>query len=198
MWEITLIGEVQDYSRFIVFEKMLKSNYDNAVIVAISLTGNAAVISIAVKTKKLIYSIKRLILELMLKIAKEEYFVENLQIDAEDKDIQYFIVFTAVLSNLEDEIDFAMIKFKFSKVIHIRPFVRFRLSKLYVLWEKFAIYFNYHASNGIGENLYLDFLKFLANNSRNGKDIVYLENNNDRMFLKDKRKNIKRCYYGST
>ena len=190
MWEITLIGEVQDYSRFVIFEKMLKANYNNAVIVAISLTNNKAIISIAVNSKKLIYGIKRLVLELVLKISKEEYFVETLQIDTEDKDMQYFIILTAVLSNLEDEIDFAMMKIKFSKVIHIRSLVRFRLSKLYFLWEKFAIYFNYHASIGIGDDLYLDFLKFLASNSRNGKDIIYLEDNKDSMFLKDKRKNI--------
>ena len=57
MWEITLIGEVQDYSHFHIFENMIKSNYGNNVIVAISLNCSGSKLSIAVKTKKLIYSI---------------------------------------------------------------------------------------------------------------------------------------------
>ena len=176
MWEITVVGEVRDYSRFLLFENMLKSNYDNDVIVAISLTKSSAKLSIAVKVKKLIHTIKRLVIELILKICKEEYFVENLQINTDDKDMQYFVILTAVMSNLEDEIDYAMVKFKFAKMVYIRSLLRFRLSRLYFLWEKFSVYFNYNMSSGICQEIYLNFLKFLASNSRNGKDIIYLEN----------------------
>ena len=190
MWEITVVGEVRDYSRFLLFENMLKSNYDNDVIVAISLTKSSAKLSIAVKVKKLIHTIKRLVIELILKICKEEYFVENLQIDTDDKDMQYFIILTAVMSNLEDEIDYAMVKFKFAKMVYIRSLLRFRLSRLYFLWEKFAVYFNYNMSRGIGQEIYLNFLKFLASNSRNGKDIIYLEDIDNHMILKDKSKNV--------
>lgn len=190
MWEITIVGQINDYSRFLLFEKSLKSNYDNSVIVAISLTNETVKLSIAVKTKRLIHTIKRLILELIIKICKEEYFVENLQIETKDLDMKYFIILTTVMSNLEDEIDYAMVKFKFSKVIHIRPLIRFRLNKLYYLWEKFAVYFNYNLSYSVSEEIYLNFLKFLANNSRNGKDIIYLEEDKGKVFLKDKRKNI--------
>lgn len=190
MWEITLIGEVQDYSHFHIFENMIKSNYGNNVIVAISLNCSGSKLSIAVKTKKLIYSIKKLVVELIIKICKEEYFIENLQINSEDHDMQYFIILTSVISNLEDEIDYAMIKFKFTKVIHIRSLVRFRLGKLYYLWEKFATYFNYNLSGIVTEKIYLNFLKFLATNSRSSKDIIYLDDNKDSMFLKDKSSKI--------
>ena len=186
MWEITLIGEVQDYSQFLIFESMIKKNYGNDVIVAISLNK----LSVAVKSKKLIHTIKRLILELVIKICKEEFFIENLQINLEDEELEYFILLTSVISNLEEEVDYAMVKFKFSKVIHIRSLVRFRLSKLYFIWEKFALYFNYNLSTVVTEEIYLNFLKFLASNSRSSKDIIYLEENEDSMFLKDKSRKV--------
>ena len=190
MWEITLVGEVQDYMHFLVFEKMLKTTYASNVFVGCCNNNHNTTVSIAVKNKKLISTIKSLIIELMIKICKEEYFIENLTINTKDKDLQYFILLTAVMANLEDEIDYARVKFKFYKVIHIRSFIRFRLAKLYYLWERFSNYFNLHFSGTINDELYLEFLRFLTSNSRNSGDIIYLDEKQDDMCLLDKNQKV--------
>ncbi len=190
MWEVTLIGKLQDYIHFHLFEKMLSSSYNKQVLVAISSNTDNVCISVAVTNKKTINSVKKLILELIIKICKEEYFVDNLRIETEDEDLRYFILLTAVISNLEDEIDYAKVKVKFSKVIHIRSLLRFRLEKLYFLWEKFAKYFNYTFKYKISDELYLEFLKFLANNSRRDGEVVYLEKEDNYICFKNKNNKI--------
>lgn len=190
MWEVTLIGQFQDYMHFQVFEKMLKSTYKKQVIIAISYNADNLFLSIAVTNKRLINSVKKLILELIIKICKEEYYINELKVSTEDEELNYFILLTAVLSNLEDEVDYARIKVKFSNVIHIRSLVRFRLDKLYLLWEKFANYFNYAFKNTISDEIYLEFLKFLANNSRRDGEVVYLEKVDDYFCLKNKDNKI--------
>ena len=190
MWEVTLIGEMKDYMHFLIFEKMLKASYKNQVIIAISGNTDKTCLSIAVTNKRLINSIKSLVLELIVKICKEEYFVKELNIITEDDELRYFVLFTAVLSNLDDEVDYAKVKVKFSKVIHIRSLLRFRLKQLYLLWEKFANYFNYTFKFSISDELYLEFLKFLANNSRKSGEIVYLDKEDNYIFIRNKSNKI--------
>ncbi len=186
MWEVTLIGESQDYVHFHIFEKMLKSTYNKQVIIAISPKVDTACLSVAVTNKRLISPVKKLLLELIIKICKEEYYIANLNILTEDDELRYFVLLTAVISNLEDEVDYAKVKVKFSKIIHIRSLLRFRLDKLYFLWEKFVNYFNYTFKYTISDELYLEFLKFLANNSRRDGDVVYLEKEDNYFCIKNK------------
>ncbi len=105
MWEVTLIGESQDYVHFHIFEKMLKSTYNKQVIIAISPKVDTACLSVAVTNKRLISPIKKLLLELIIKICKEEYYIANLNILTEDDELRYFVLLTAVISNLEDEVE---------------------------------------------------------------------------------------------
>ena len=190
MWEVTLIGERQDYMHFLIFEKMLKASYKNQVLIAISSNADISYLSIAVGNRRLINSIKSLVLELIVKICKEEFFMKELNIVTEDDELKYFVLFTAVLSNLDDEVDYAKVKVKFSKVIHIRSLLRFRLKQLYLLWEKFANYFNYTFKFSVSDEFYLEFLKFLANNSRKNGDIIYLDNEDNCIFIRNKSNKI--------
>lgn len=190
MWEVTLIGKMQDYMHFRLFEKMLEASYNKQVFVAISDSADTTCLSIAVTNKRLINTLKKLILELIIKICKEEYFVSNLNIVTEDDELRHFVLLTAIISNLEDEIDYAKVKVKFSKVIHIRSLLRFRLDKLYFLWEKFANYFNYTFKYTISDELYLEFLKFLVNNSRRDGEIVYLEKEDNYFCFKNKNNKL--------
>jgi len=186
MWEVTLIGVKQDYVHFILYEKMIKSTFGEQVVIAISDRIESSILSVAVCNKKLISSIKKTILELIIKICKEEYFLQNLNLETNDEELRYFILMGAVLSNLDDEVDYARVVVKFSKVIHIRSLVRFRLNKIYSLWNKFEKYFNSKFASGLNDVICLDFLKFFANNIRKSGDIVYLDNKNDFIIFKDK------------
>ncbi len=190
MWEITLVGNEADYMHFVYFEKMLKGTYHDQVIVAISGVEDSLKFSIAVKSPKIVGSIKKLLIELIIKISKEEYFKANLNIRTNDEELKLFVLMTAVISNLDDEIDYSMVKVKFSKILHIRSFVRFRLSKLYYLWQKYADYFNYTFQGEITDEVYLDFLKFLAESSRSGSDTIYLIERNNHVIFKDNNKKI--------
>ena len=115
MWEITLVGQEQDYEYFVLLEDKLNKCLDERPIVAI--TGHKKMFcSIAINNKKKLKLVKKYILEIIIKICKEEYFKENLDdIGFVDNFINDFILFSLINVNLSDEVDYAYVKVKFSK-----------------------------------------------------------------------------------
>jgi len=190
MWEITLVGQKEDFVYFLLLEDMLKSCLNSKPIIAIS-GNNRLFCSIAIQDKRRIKQVKKCIIETIIKICKEEYFKENLRVISDDNsDLNNFIFISLVMINLQDEIDYACVKVRFSKVLHIRSLMKFRLSKLYKVWDKFINYFNYAFENTDCEEIYLQFLKFLATSSRSENEVMYLEQNTDSMRILDKEKRL--------
>jgi len=190
MWEITLIGQKEDYVYFVLLEDMLKNCLKVNPIIAIS-NRNSLLCSIAISDRKQIKTVKKCILEIIIKICKEEYFRENLNnVLGSDQDLNNFILHSLVTINLQDEVDYARIKVKFSKIWHIRSLMRFRLNKLYAIWDRFIKYFNFTFADNITDEIYLEFLKFLATSSMSNSDIMYLEQNKDTMCILDKDKKL--------
>jgi len=86
-----------------------------------------------------------------------------------------------------------MNRFKLTKIIHIRPFVYFKLTRLLEIWKQIAEYLNYNFATNKQEILCMEFLKFLADNSQSKWDILYLEETMDEIQLLDNKKNKVRC-----
>ena len=189
MWEITLVGQEQDYEYFVLLEDKLKKSLEDKPIIAISGQKNLCC-SIAISNKNKLKLVKKYILEIIIKICKEEYFRENLEdISFIDNFINDFILFSLINVNLSDEVDYAYIKVKFSKILHIRSLAKFRLRTLYSVWDKFIAYFNSVKYNFAEEEMYLEFLKFLASSSITENEVMYLEQKNNMMIISDKNKN---------
>lgn len=189
MWEITLMGNTRDLIHFAVLEDELKAKFENPPLVAISLD-DGLVMSIAVLDKKTIRHVKNLILETIIKISKEEYFRENLKILGSDKSLNNFIIMSLTCINLRDEVDFARVRVKFTKHMYIRSLVMFKLNRFYVEWERIIKYFNFYFSGIVKNQVYLEFLKFLASNMSTRNEIIFLEEHSSSMHLLDKNRKI--------
>lgn len=189
MWEITLVGESLDYIHFALLEEELKSSLKDKVIVAISL-GKNLTCSIALKDRRHVNFVKTSILECIIKICKEEYFEANFKIKGSDKELNDFILMSLILINLQEEVDYARVRVKLTKIIHIRSLMMFRLKKLYFIWERLIGYFNISLSQKFHDEIYLEFLKLLANNTRSKTEIMYLEEYKENMCILDKNKQI--------
>ncbi|MGN0961050.1 MAG: hypothetical protein ACI4PF_02480 [Christensenellales bacterium] len=188
MWEITLIGNSVDYMYFVMLEEELKSTLKDKVIFAMTL-GNGLTCSIAIKDKRYINFVKTSVLECIIKIVKEEYFKEHLKIKRSDEELNNFILMSLVLINLQEEIDYARVRIKLTKTIHIRSLMNFKLNKFYFIWDRLIDYFN----SQLGENqdeIYLEFLKILANNTHSKTEIMYLEQIRENMCILDKDKQL--------
>lgn len=189
MWEITLIGERQDWGYFILLQDLLREKLQSPPLVAISEKSNL-LCSIALENKKQLKMVKKIILEIVIRICKEEYYKENLNIWGSDNDLNQFILISLVAIGIQDEVDFARVKINLSKTIHIRSLVRFRLARFYTLWDKLVKYFNLRFSNGIQDDIYLEFLKFLAENNTSKGEILYLVQKLDEICILDKNRNV--------
>jgi hypothetical protein len=190
MWEITLIGQKEDYVYFVLLEDMLSSILREKPIVAIS-GDNRLVCSIAIRDKSRLRQVKKCIVEIIIKICKEEYFREKLDIDTDaDEDMFNFVLLSLIMINLHDEVDYSCVKLSLSKTIHIRSLVRFKLNKLYTLWDRFIRYFNKFVSIGRGDEIYLQILKFIANCSGSSNEIMYLEDGQHEMRILDKNQKL--------
>lgn len=191
MWEITLIGKPYDIVHFLELKNVLKSSFGKSVIVVITFEKDL-ICSIAVIEKKYIQIVKNFVYEIILKLVKLEFYEQNLTIFSEDKSLNSFLLTNIVLVDLVDEVRYAKSISKLTKVVNIRSFVYFKLNKFIQIWKRDLQYYNKNFIKYDRQNLYLDFLKFLANHSKRKTDIMYLEEGNKEMILLDKkRKKIK-------
>lgn len=184
MWEITLLGKISDFVFFQQLKDNLKNQFDNNIVVVITYNENL-ICSIATSENKYIKQLKIAIFETIIKIAKCEYLRENLTIWGLDKTLNSFVISSLVLIDLDDEVNFAKDTTKLTKVVFIRSFVYFKLFRLLIVWKKLVVYLNLHFSDNMQEGLYLEFLKFVAENSNSKLDIMYIEQNQDETILLD-------------
>lgn len=184
MWEITIYGKMSDFMYFALLEEELKCKLKDKIVVAISISSTLAC-SVALKDKRYLSLVKNMLIECILKCVKEEYFRDNICIDAGIKEV---IIGSLVYINLQEEIDYMKSRINLPKQVYIRPLIRFRLSRLYCIWEKFAYHFNQRKS-GDGA-IFLDFLKVLASPSYRGSGVLFLEKINEEMCILDKNREI--------
>lgn len=189
MWEITLVGEKQDLGYFLLLEEMLLTRLKNKPIIAIASKENLF-FSIAVSDKRQYQVIKKCILEIAIRICKEEYFRENLNLFGSDVELNGFILMSLVLIGIQEELDYAIHRIKLTKNLHIRSLIRFRLSKLYMIWNKVIKYFQIILSAYDNEERYLQFLRFLAENSDNENEVLYLDEVKNNINIKDNSNKI--------
>ena len=76
-----------------------------------------------------------------------------------------------------------------SKVVHIRSFVNFKLSKIIKIWKQISNYLNNNFTSNSQDELCLEFLKFIADNSSAKSDILYLQENQGNLELFDIKNN---------
>ena len=185
MWEITLVGDAGDYMNFVILEDELKSTLKDNIIVAVSQDAGMTTCSIAVKNKKHINAVKGLVLECIIKCAKSRFLSENLNFN-KDNELNDFVLTSLTYINLKDEVDYARIKVKFTKIIYIHSLMMFRLRRLYALWNKLVNYLNFAVANSFGNEVYLEFLKLLASYSTSNHEVAYLEQIKNQMCIFDK------------
>ena len=117
-----------------------------------------------------------------------KYCKVYVSIFSDDKSLNSFILSSLILINLVEETNYAKRFSKLTSVLNIRSFVFFKLHKLIEVWEKEIVYYNSTFSGEYKDGLYLEFLRFIAQNSHNKIDIAYLEDNSREMLLLDKSK----------
>lgn len=187
MWEITLIGKKLDILYFQDLIERLKLRYED-MYSAITYS-KELILSIAINNDECIDEIEDMVYETILKISKGEVFDKNLKIFGSDKSFNSFMLSTLILMDLKEEIEYAKIHTKLSPKVNIRSFTYFRLHKMVKLWGKVIDYINIQFSNSFHDEMYLEFLKFLATNSSTQIDLIYLEEHKDKMYLLDKNRN---------
>jgi len=189
MWEITLLTDYYD----IFYIQELQDNLNSNKIsncVAINYDKELICCSIAISNDKDIEFSQDLIFECILKIVKSEYFKMNLNIFGNDRSFNSFMLSSLVLMDLKEEIEFAKFNALDFKKIHVRSFVYFKLHKLLDIWERVINYINIQFGNHLEESMYLEFLKFLADNTASQIDLLYLDQNTDEIVLKDSNQQV--------
>lgn len=188
MWEITLVGKPNDIGFFLELRDFLKIKLGKEVIIVISIENNL-LCSIALSNKKEISFVKKYVFETIIKIIKTEIYESRLTIFTDDKSLNAFMLSSLVMINLKDEVDYAIEFTKLSKIIHISSFVNFKLKKLIEIWLREINYYNVIFNSYPRDDLYLEILRFLAQNSIYREEVIYLEENNDKMLILDNHKN---------
>jgi len=187
MWETTLIGKSSDVAYFLELKDILKQTLNKEAIVVITFE-NDLICSIAISDESYKDFLITAIFETMIKIVKAEYYQANLKIFSDDKSVNSFLLSSLVLINLIEEVEYAKAYTKLSTTINIRSFIYFRLHKLLKVWKKEIEYYNKNFSGEYKDGLYLEFLRYLAQNSKSNLELIYLEENKKEMILLDKKK----------
>ena len=172
MWEITLIGDKYDLSNFYTIIKTIFS-HENSVFASFGF-GERNTLKIGVNDKNIINNVKNEIIKAIITINKQEYMINNIDAINNQNNVNDFVLQSIVMLGIDEEIEYARSKLKLSRVVHIRSLVRFRLSKIYALWDKLIYYINDYIC---GDNVYDKLLKFIASNVDCGSDVVFVNFN---------------------
>lgn len=184
MWEVTLCGKPADIIFFLDLKNTIKKISGNAL--CIITFEKSLICSIAVFNKNHLYKCKKAIFKTILKICKVEYLSKNLQILSADKNINSYLLGNLISIEIEDEIRYAMQISKLTKYVNIRSFVMFKLNNLIDVWQREVEYLN-NILKVDKNNSYINFLKFLALNSKNKFDILFVDKIGQTMCLFDKK-----------
>ena len=183
MWEITLIGERDDYFDLKEYCDILIDIFVKDIIVAIDYDDKVYV-SIATSRDGIIKFVENTIYEIIIKINKKNFFYNNLNKSFKEKVLLPFIISSIISIDLNDEIDFAKNSVKLTSVINIKSFVYFKLKSIVSKWSKIVKYLNYTYFNKINDELYLQFLKFISENNQTLFDVIFLQEYlNDMLFI---------------
>lgn len=177
MWEITLCGKYDDVVYLVDLEKILKDRYKSDVITAIWICDDV-IFNIATNNQKIVENIKKIILELLIKIAKTKFFKDNLHIFINDTSINTFLISSLTMIDLEEEMEEEFVQFDINNYINIHSYILFKFRDLRLHWQYLADYINYSFLNSSGDGVYLEFLKFLTNLQSPKYEALYVEKNN--------------------
>ena len=186
MWEITLVGKPSDIGYFLDLKDILKSKFNKEIIVVISFEKDL-ICSIASTNQKNTNILKHIIYETIIKVAKSEYYQNNLELFTSDKSLNSFILSSLILINLDDEINYANHYAKLGNTVYVKSFVNFKLNNMVKMWRREIDYYNVIFGGIHKEEFYLEFLRFLAHNLNEKFDIMYLEETFDNMLILDNK-----------
>ncbi|MBE5738336.1 MAG: hypothetical protein E7354_01200 [Clostridiales bacterium] len=190
MWEMTLIGEERDFLYFSQLRDTIIALKLDAYI-SIGVNGNLY-FSIASK-EDLTGRLDYYIYEAIIKIAKRDFLLENLDCVGKDSLFDDFLLTSMIYIDLPQEVDYAKYSTKLQKITHVRSFLRFRLSGLISIWQDMIRDLNLSIDRNKNGTIYLDYLKFLANTSEPTYDVIYLNKDAQEIFLVDnKSRSIKK------
>jgi hypothetical protein len=192
MWEITIIGNEEDNGYFELIKEQINLTFGKDVIVAISI-GYTCYCSIATEHDEYITDLKYLVVQTIIKISKIEFFLDNITILGNDIELNKFIIISLAHIGLEEECNYIISNIKIPNRICIRSFAKFKLARLEYVWNTTIKYLSKRLS-GIDESyLYLEFLRFLANNCESKIDVVYVVYGQDSIQLLNDKKQIITC-----
>ena len=176
MWEVTLCGKYDDIVYLVDLEKCLKDTFHSGVISAICIS-DKIILNLAIIKDEIVELVKKIIIDTILKIAKTEFFIENIKFLSDDRTLNTFIISSLVMIEIDEEIDFIFNNFHIGKYINIRSFIAFKLFDFRDKWKYLCDYINNTFKTSFEEYVYVDFLKFLTDLQVPKYDILYLENN---------------------
>ena len=183
MWEITLIDDISNLDMFIEYSTKIKKIFSEIFLdLGIYKKDNKVVLNISISKNDKIKNLERMIYDLIIKSNKKRYFEEYIHINNDDQCLKLFMIYVLISIDLFKEIDYAVKFTKLSRVVYVSSFMDFKLSSLKFGWSRIIHYINNFYCNEVKDGLYLDFLKFLADNTESQFDVIYL--NNDKEFLK--------------
>lgn len=188
MWEITLSGKYDDIVYLLEMERVLKDKY-NREIISVVWVCDDVICNLATTNNLIVDNIKEIVIETLLKIAKTKFFTENLNIFTNDSSINTFLISSLTMVDLEEEIDFTLDNMQFNNYINIQSFINFKFFQLRARWKYLIDYINYSFSKSIGDNVFLDFLKFLTDLQTSKCEALYLEKNELNIELYDSKHN---------
>lgn len=182
MWEITLIGNMEDYIYFSQLkDSIIKLKLNTYISVS---TGEKLYISIA-SYSNISKDIEDLIYETIIKINKRDFMINNLDFIGKNGSLDEFILTSIIYMDLPREIYVAKYYAKLAKTNDVRSFFRFRLHQLLDVWKMFACELNLSLNSNKKESMYLDFLRFLADVTEPKYDVIYLNKDDNKILLLD-------------
>ncbi|MBE5757416.1 MAG: hypothetical protein E7345_00585 [Clostridiales bacterium] len=187
MWEITLIGNKENYVEINDFLSILNDIFDKDIITAICY-GDNVICSIATNRDEIIKFLQDVVYELIIKISKKDFFSTALT-NINSDELKMFIVSSIISIDLAGELEFAKKTTKLGKIININSFMHFKLGGIISNWKKVADYLNFKYYCCLEDELYLHLLKFIVDNASSFFDIVYLEEDRENVVILDKDRN---------
>lgn len=186
MWEITLIGKMEDYGYFSQLkDSILKLKLNTYISVSV---GEKLYISIA-SYSDISSDIDDLIYEAIIKINKRDFMINHLDFINNNGVLDDFILSSIIYMDLPKEIRIAKYYAKLGKTNDVRSFFRFKLHQFLDIWQSITQELNLSINSSKKESIYLDFLKFLADVTEPKFDIIYLNKDSNKIQLLDINQN---------
>jgi len=182
MWELTLVGYNDSFDNFIKLQKVLEEVTDYNVMVAIS-HKDKVIISIALSEYKYIESVKKIILNFIVKECKYHYFKDKIKFLINDKKLNNIFIESLVNVNIIDDVDYARLIVSLNNIIYIESLMYFKLYKLMYFWNEFVFVVNYELINDSSCDIYTKYLKMLTKINKVMTESIYIKKNLKYFYL---------------